>query len=93
MRPTSTPSVETTSVIKCRPSASMAGDFARRPWRTSTWAQTRLTAVATTLTASPWTGASGICGARNPKMASRRMRMAATMIITPTSTAEKYSAL
>ncbi|MNL76732.1 hypothetical protein D3C87_2027480 [compost metagenome] len=56
-------------------------------------AQITLITVATPLMASPCMGASGSCGAMAPSTASRAIRIAATMIITPTMTAEKYSAL
>ncbi len=92
-RPTRTPAVDTTSVIRCRPSASIAGERALRPCRISTRAQTMFTIVAAAPMPRPSAGASGISGASSPSQASRKIRMAAMMIITPTSTAEKYSAL
>ena len=81
--PPSTPGEEITSVKRCRPSATRAGDLSCRPRRTKSHDRAALMKPATPFAARPTQGASKLLGARRPKYASRRIESAATMISTP----------
>ena len=93
-RPTSTPADVTTSAMMCLPSATSAGDRALRPARMRIVAKTPLITAAARLSARPGPGA---VMAAPPLVsvvtASRRISSAASTISTPSSTADKYSAL
>ena len=91
--PNSTPAVDTTSVHRCRPSATSAGERSFRPCRTSHQAHPALSPVATTLTPIPTGSASNGRGATKPVQACWKITSAATAMKIPISTAEKYSAL
>ena len=88
-----TPTEVTTSVMMCRPSATSAGERSARPVRIRICAQTRLITDATPLMARPVHGWSSVAGAFQARATSARISSAATTISTPSSTAEKYSAL
>jgi len=60
--PAATPADVTTSVHRCLPSATSAGDLSPPPRRTSTEAHTAFRTVAAPLISSPSSGASSACG-------------------------------
>ncbi len=91
--PAMTPTEVTTSLITCRPSALSAGERSSRPARSNSSAKTALMAAATPFTARPAQGADRSAGAFQARATSARISKAATTISTPSSTAEKYSAL
>src|SRR5680860_644856 len=66
MTPIATPTEVTTSVIKCFPSATKAGDFCARPRVISTHAHRPFMTVAAMFTRSPSTGASRVMGSMKP---------------------------
>jgi hypothetical protein len=88
-----TPTDVITSVNKCHPSAAMAGDRILRPNDMRQADHAALIAVASPLSISPSPGCSIVRGCCSVPQASRRMKIAATMMSAPSTTAEKYSAL
>ena len=55
--------------------------------------QSALIRLAVSLSTKPWSGVANDLGCKNPRYASRRIENAATMINTPSNTADRYSAL
>ena len=94
--PSSTPTLVTTSLKMCRPSASSAGERSARPCRSSTDAHTAFSRPAPRFTpspASPSPACSGkVAGFSSAGSASRTIAAAASTISTPSATALKYSA-
>ena len=91
--PTTTPTEVQTSVSRCLPSAVRVIELCLRPARMRTNATTPLSADAATEIPRPIPTFSSGSGAKNRCTDDQRMKMAATKIITPSTAAEKYSAL
>ena len=91
--PTTTPAEVHTSVSRCLPSATRVIERCARPARMSTIATIPLSTEATTETPSPTPTFSSSCGCRKRSTDVHRMTIAATKIISPSTAAEKYSAL
>ncbi len=92
-RPTITPIEVATSAKRCQPSATSAGERQLRPKRMSVHDHAALRSVATALMARPVNGWVSVRGSLSVIHAACRISSAATMISTPSRTAEKYSAL
>ena len=91
--PTNTPAEVHTSVIRCLPSALSVMEWWRFPALISTSATAPLSTEAATEIINPIPTDSRGCGERSRWSARTTMEIAATKIITPSTAAEKYSAL
>jgi hypothetical protein len=74
--PTRTPADVKTSVSRCRPSATKAGERCRCPDRIRMNDQSALIRLAASLSTKPFSGASNGFGCKNPRWASRRIENA-----------------
>ena len=91
--PTRTAAEVTTSVIRCLPSAIRVAEPCSRPFLSSTSATPPLISAAATEMIKPRPNCSGIRGLSSRSIEVAMMKAAAAKIITPSTAAEKYSAL